>query len=123
MAAQSGPGVDEFAPLDFVGVAIWAIGFTFEVVADIQLALFRRDPSNKGKVLQTGLWRYSHHPNYFGEALIWWGVWVIASAAHGYRSVYGPVVITLVLLRVSEVSLLERNVKETEPGYVAYVPG
>ena len=101
-AAQGGSRPSHFAILDYVGAVIWAIGFLFEVVGVVQLVLFRRDPANKGKVLQTGLWRYTRHPNYFGEAVIWWGVWLIAAAAHGYWSVYGPVVITLLLLRVSE---------------------
>lgn len=120
-AAEGGDRVGEFVSLDVIGAVIWVIGFVFEVVGDFQLVAFRRDPTNKGKVLQTGLWRYSRHPNYFGEALIWWGMWFIAAAAHGYWSVYGPVLITLLLLRVSGVTLLEKSLKETKPGYVEYV--
>jgi steroid 5-alpha reductase family enzyme len=120
-ASQAGAKPSHFAILDYVGAAIWAVGFLFEVVGDVQLVLFRRDPANKGKVLQTGLWRYTRHPNYFGEVLIWWGVWLIAAAAHGYWSVYGPVVITLLLLRVSGVTLLEKSLKESKPGYAEYV--
>jgi steroid 5-alpha reductase family enzyme len=120
-AAQGGAEPTHFTALDFVGVAVWIVGFLFEVVGDAQLALFRRNPANKGKVLRTGLWRYTRHPNYFGEAVIWWGVWLIAAAAHGYWSVYGPVVLTLLLLRVSGVTLLEKSLKESKPGYAEYV--
>jgi steroid 5-alpha reductase family enzyme len=120
-AAQGGAEPLHFSILDYAGVVVWAIGFLFEVVGDAQLALFRRDPANKGTVLQTGLWRYTRHPNYFGEAIIWWGIWLIAAGAHGYWSVYGPVVITLLLLRVSGVTLLEKSLKESKPGYADYV--
>jgi steroid 5-alpha reductase family enzyme len=107
--------------LDYVGIAVWLFGLAWEVTGDTQLALFKRDPANKGKVMQTGAWRYTRHPNYFGEAVLWWGVWLVAAAAHGYWSVYGPVLITLLLLRVSGVALLEKGLKESKPGYADYV--
>ena len=71
--------------------------------------------------MQTGAWRYTRHPNYFGEAVLWWGVWLVAASAHGYWSAYGPVLITLLLLRVSGVTLLEKGLKESKPGYAEYV--
>jgi steroid 5-alpha reductase family enzyme len=120
-AAESGAVAAGFTAFDFVGLAVWVTGFVFEVVGDAQLALFRRDPSNKGRVLDTGLWRYTRHPNYFGEALAWWGIWLVAAGAHGYWSVYGPVVITVLLLRVSGVTLLEKGLRESRPGYADYV--
>jgi steroid 5-alpha reductase family enzyme len=110
-----------FTPLDYVGMAVWLFGFAWEVVGDAQLALFRRDPANKGKVMQKGAWRYTRHPNYFGDAVQWWGVWLVAAAAEAYWSVYGPVVITFLLLRVSGVTLLERGLTETRPGYREYI--
>jgi steroid 5-alpha reductase family enzyme len=107
--------------LDYIGLTVWLVGFFFELTADTQLALFKRKPENRGKLLDTGVWRYSRHPNYFGEALIWWGIWLIACAARGYWAVYGPVLITLLLLRVSGVTLLEKSLKESKPGYAEYV--
>jgi steroid 5-alpha reductase family enzyme len=120
-AAEGGAEPARLVALDYVGLGVWAIGFFFEVTADTQLALFKRRPENRGKVLANGVWRYSRHPNYFGEALIWWGIWLIAAAAHGYWSVYGPVIITVLLLRVSGVTMLEKSLKETKPGYADYV--
>jgi steroid 5-alpha reductase family enzyme len=120
-AAEGGAQPARLTVLDYIGLAVWVIGFAFEVTADTQLALFKRRPENKGKVMDRGVWRYSRHPNYFGEALIWWGIWLIAAAAHGYWSVYGPVVITLFLLRVSGVTLLEKNLKQSKPGYEEYI--
>ena len=120
-AAEGGALPDRLTVLDYVGLAVWLVGFFFEVAGDTQLALFKRRPENKGKVLDGGVWRYTRHPNYFGEAVMWWGIWLIAAAAHGYWSVYGPVIITLLLLRVSGVTLLEKSLKESKPGYADYV--
>lgn len=96
--------------LDLLGGLMWLKGFLFEAVGDRQLAAFRRDPANRGKLIASGLWRYSRHPNYFGEALQWWGVAVIAlSAPRGGLGLLGPAVITGLLLFVSGVPLLERK--------------
>lgn len=119
--AMAAGSTSSFNGLDFVGAAVWLFGLLWEVVGDIQLALFKRDPSNKGKVLEKGAWRYTRHPNYFGEAVLWWGVWLVAAAAGGYWSAYGPVLITVLLLRVSGVTLLEKNLGESKPGYREYV--
>ena len=100
---------------------MWVFGFAWEVTGDTQLALFKRDPANRGKVMQTGAWRYTRHPNYFGEAVLWWGIWLVAAAAHSYWAAYGPVLITLLLLRVSGVTLLEKNLSTSKPGYREYV--
>jgi steroid 5-alpha reductase family enzyme len=118
--AMAGRPAGGFNALDYVGIAVWLFGFSWEVTGDTQLALFKRNPANKGKVMQTGAWRYTRHPNYFGETVLWWGVWLIAAGAHGYWSVYGPVLITLLLLRVSGVTLLEKNLKQSKPGYADY---
>jgi steroid 5-alpha reductase family enzyme len=108
--------------LDIAGAVVWAIGFLFETVGDWQLYLFKRDPANQGKVLRRGLWAYTRHPNYFGETLMWWGIFLIALATpYGYWSAYGPLVITFLLLRVSGVTLLERNLVDTKPEYRQYM--
>lgn len=96
--------------LDFLGALIWLKGFLFEVIGDRQLAAFRKDPANRGELIGSGLWRFSRHPNYFGEALGWWGIAVIAlSAPRGWLGLAGPIVITFLLLFVSGVPLLEKK--------------
>ncbi len=96
--------------LDLAGIILWTTGFLFELVADWQMWRFKRKPLNKGKVLQTGLWRYSRHPNYFGEVLVWWGIFVISiSAGNWYISIISPVMTTFLLLKVSGVTLLEKK--------------
>lgn len=107
--------------IEWVGIAIWGIGMVFETVGDIQLAMFKAKPENKGKVLNTGLWRYTRHPNYFGNFMIWWGIFVVALAAGGWWSIIGPVVMTVLLMRVSGASLLERSLKQTKPEYAEYI--
>ncbi|MDH3217513.1 MAG: DUF1295 domain-containing protein [Candidatus Krumholzibacteria bacterium] len=107
--------------LDYVGILLWAFGMAFETVSDFQLARFKADPANRGKVLDTGLWRYTRHPNYFGEACIWWGFFIMAVAAGGWWSIVSPILMTVMLLKVSGVSLLERDIDERRPGYREYV--
>jgi steroid 5-alpha reductase family enzyme len=121
VAAQISGTPGRLAFLDLVGVLIWAIGFFFEAVADWQLVRFKADPANKGKLLTNGVWRYSRHPNYFGDAAQWWGFYLIAAAAGGYWTVFSPVLMTTLLVRVSGVALLEKTLKETKPGYREYV--
>lgn len=106
--------------LDVVGVALWLIGMFFEVVGDFQLARFRAEPSNAGRVLDTGLWRFTRHPNYFGEFLVWWGYFTVALAAGGWWTLLSPLVMSALLLRVSGVTLLERDIGERRPGYASY---
>ena len=92
------------------GAIVWLMGFTFESVGDAQLASFRSDPANKGHIITTGLWRYSRHPNYFGEVVQWWGIWLIAlGAPWGWLGVIGPTAITLLILFVSGVPMLEQH--------------
>lgn len=99
--------------LDLVGLMIWVIGFIFEAVGDAQLARFIRTKENAGKVLDTGLWRYSRHPNYFGEVTQWWGIWVIAlSAPLTFWSIIGPLTITFLILKVSGIPMLEKRMSE-----------
>jgi len=107
---------------DIVGLLIWTVGFLFEAVGDWQLSRFKADPSNRGRVMDRGLWAYTRHPNYFGESLIWWGIFVISLA--DVRNVWGvvsPLLITFLLLKVSGVTLLEKTILETRPEYRAYI--
>lgn len=102
------------------GLAIWLIGFLFESIGDSQLRRFKADPANKGVLITTGLWRYTRHPNYFGEATMWWGLFLIAlSAGLPWYTVISPLTITLLLLFVSGVPLLERKYKG-RPDFEAY---
>ncbi len=107
--------------LDFIGVVIWIIGFTFEAGGDIQLARFKADLANKDKVLDTGFWHYTRHPNYFGDAAVWFGYGLICLAAGSYWPVLGSVLMTALVIKVSGVALLEKTLKTTKPGYQEYV--
>ena len=109
-----------FGLLEFIGLAVWLKGFFFEAVGDKQLADFLRVPENRGKVLQTGLWRYTRHPNYFGEATMWWGLFVIGlSVQNGIFGIISPLVITNLLLFVSGVPMLEKKMMDN-PAFVEY---
>lgn len=121
LAAQHSPSPDRLTWLDFVALAVWLLGFFFEAVGDFQLASFKAKPENKGKVLRKGVWRYTRHPNYFGDAAQWWGYFLFALAAGAYWTVFSPLIMTVLLMRVSGVTLLERTLKETKPGYKEYV--
>jgi steroid 5-alpha reductase family enzyme len=107
--------------LDGVGVLAWIAGFTCEAVADAQLARFRANPSSRGTVLDTGLWRYSRHPNYFGDALLWWGIGLLGAAAGAWAALVGPLLMNVLIVRVSGVSLLEKDIGDRRPGYREYV--
>lgn len=107
--------------LDAVAILLIAAGIAFEAVADWQLSRFKRAPQSRGKVLETGLWRYSRHPNYFGECCVWWGFGLLAFATGAWWSFVSPILMTILLLRVSGVHLLERDIAERRPQYVQYV--
>jgi steroid 5-alpha reductase family enzyme len=107
--------------LDLIGAVVFLTGIVLEAVADRQLKAFKADPPIEGQVLDSGLWRYSRHPNYFGNAVLWWGAYLIAVAAGGAWTVFGPVLMTFLLLKVSGVTLLERGMAERRPGYADYV--
>jgi steroid 5-alpha reductase family enzyme len=119
-AAQAATAPDALTWVDGLGVVLWLVGFSFEVVGDWQLRRFKGDPDNKGRVMDRGLWRYTRHPNYFGDAALWWGLGVIALSARGWWSLAGPLVMTVLLLRVSGVPLLERRMQRTRPDYEEY---
>ena len=108
--------------LDYAGLVVFAFGFLFEAIGDEQLRRFKADPANKGRVMNTGLWRYTRHPNYFGEAVLWWGLGLIGAATPlGWIGLVGPAIITFLLLRVSGVAMLEKTLKTTKPGYADYI--
>lgn len=98
---------------DVVGVLVWIVGFYFESQGDKQLKNFIKNPDNKGKILNTGLWKYTRHPNYFGEVTQWWGLWIIAlSVPHGWIGIIGPLTITTLILKVSGIPLLEKSMAQ-----------
>lgn len=108
--------------LAVAGVAAWAIGFAFETIGDWQLARFRANPASKGKVLDTGLWRYTRHPNYFGDFMVWWGIFLVAAeSGAGAWGFIGPVLMTVLLVKVSGAGLLEKDIEQRRPGYADYV--
>jgi steroid 5-alpha reductase family enzyme len=108
-------------PLDGLGVALWAVGVFFEAVGDWQLAQFKADPANAGRVMDSGLWRYTRHPNYFGDFCVWWGLYLVALSAGAWWSIIGPLIMSFLLLRFSGVRLLERDIGERRPAYAEYV--
>lgn len=106
--------------LDLVGVLVWLTGFYFESVGDAQLARFIKDPANAGKLMQSGLWAYTRHPNYFGEVTQWWGIWLIAlSVPNGAWAIIGPLTITYLILKVSGIPMLEKKMSE-HPDFAEY---
>ena len=109
-------------PLDLLGVAVWLVGLAFEAVSDRQLRDFLADPKNRGKVMDRGLWRYSRHPNYFGDSLIWWGIFLVAAATPwGWATVFSPLLMTFFLLKVSGVPMLEAALARRRDGYREYM--
>ena len=114
----------EIGLIGMAGFALWLTGMVFETVGDAQLKAFRADPANKGKVLDTGLWRYTRHPNYFGDCCVWWGIWLVATGAGpliALASLPGPLFLTFTLTRWSGKPLLEKGLAKTRPGYADYV--
>ena len=108
--------------LDALGVLFFSAGFMLESIADSQLAAFKRDGANRGKVMDKGLWAWSRHPNYFGNTLIWWGLFIIAASdTANLWTVLGPVLMTWLILRISGVTLLEHGLRQSRPGYEAYM--
>ena len=104
----------------WLGVAVWVVGVFFEAVGDAQMERFRRDPANKGKVIDVGLWRYTRHPNYFGDACVWWGIFLVAAGSWpGVLTVPAPVVMTLLLTKGSGARILERHMS-ARPGWAEY---
>ena len=119
---QFGPQAAQIGLIGWIGIALAVAGIAFETIGDAQLTRFREDPTSKGKVLDTGLWRYTRHPNYFGDVLTWWGIWLVAAeSGPGRWAIIGPIVITYLLTRVSGVPMLEHGLKKRRPDYEDYV--
>lgn len=121
---QAGSALGATRPLglqDLAGVVVFTVGLGFEAVGDAQLARFLSNPASRGRVMETGLWRYTRHPNYFGDALLWWGLGLIGAATGAWWCLAGPAFMTWLLVRVSGVSLLEKDIAGRRPEYVAYV--
>jgi steroid 5-alpha reductase family enzyme len=115
-------GAKPLSPVAWLGAGLALVGIAFESLGDLQLVAFKANPANAGKVLQSGLWRYTRHPNYFGDACVWWGLWVIAvDAGVGLWSMPGPILITVLLTRWSGVPTVEGNMRRKRPDYEAYV--
>ena len=117
-------GARPLGVLDAPGPALAAFGIVFEAIGDAQMARFKADPANRGQVMDRGLWRYTRHPNYFGETCVWWGFWLVALAGAGPAgawSMVSPLLMTVLLLKVSGVSLLERDIVERRPAYRDYI--
>ena len=106
--------------LDMAGAALAAFGIAFEATADAQLAAFKAQPASAGQVMDRGLWRYTRHPNYFGEFCVAWGLWLVALAAGAWWTVFAPLLMSVLLLRVSGVALLEKDIGERRPAYRDY---
>ncbi|WCM87237.1 DUF1295 domain-containing protein [Acidovorax sp. NCPPB 3576] len=110
--------------IDWIGMALAVFGIVFEAVGDAQMARFKSDPAHAGQVMDRGLWRFTRHPNYFGEACVWWGIWLLAVGATGWAGVWtvvSPLLMTVLLLRVSGVALLEKDIAERRPAYRDYM--
>jgi steroid 5-alpha reductase family enzyme len=119
LAAASGN-----APLglfDVAGVLLWTVGMVFEAGGDWQLARFKANPAHAGQVFDRGLWRYTRHPNYFGDFCVWWGFYALALGAGGWWSLAGPLLMSVLLLKVSGVALLEKDIGERRPAYADYI--
>jgi steroid 5-alpha reductase family enzyme len=111
----------DWGTFDVLAVTLWTVGMTFEGIGDWQLSRFKADPENRGKVMDRGLWRYTRHPNYFGECLIWWGFFLFALPAGAWWTVVGPLLLTYMLLKFSGVTLMEQTIVERRPTYRAYI--
>ena len=117
-------GTRAFGALDAAGVAVALVGFLFEAIGDAQMAAFKADPAHKGQVMDRGLWRTTRHPNYFGEACFWWGIWLLAVGAGGIAAIWtvlSPLLMTVLLLKVSGVAMLEKDIAERRPAYRDYI--
>lgn len=113
----AGPQLNAF---DLTGVSVWCIGLLFEAVGDWQLAMFKANPANADRVMDRGLWRYTRHPNYFGDFCVWWGLYLISISAGGWWTIGSPLLMSVLLMKVSGVTLLESTISERRPAYAAY---
>ncbi|MDJ0868476.1 MAG: DUF1295 domain-containing protein [Myxococcota bacterium] len=121
VVAQAGGGPASLGFFEALGICVWTLGMVFETVGDLQLARFRANPANAGQVMDGGLWRYTRHPNYFGDFCVWWGIFLAALPTPcAWLTVASPLLMSVLLLRVSGVALLERSIGRRRPGYEEY---
>lgn len=121
LGVQSSMTKGDLTLLDYAGIAVWLIGFAFEAGGDFQLARFKSNTANKGKVLNTGFWKYTRHPNYFGDSAVWWAYAIFSIAAGSYWQIVGAVIMTVLIIKISGVALLEKTLNTTKPEYEEYV--
>jgi steroid 5-alpha reductase family enzyme len=121
LGANMGSHSENLTWLDYLGIMVWVVGFVFEAGGDFQLYRFKRNPENKGKVLDTGFWKYTRHPNYFGDSAVWWAYAIFSIAAGSYWQIVGSVLMTLLIIKVSGVALLEKSLNTTKPQYAEYI--
>jgi steroid 5-alpha reductase family enzyme len=114
------PGIFALTAIS-LGACIWLVGLLFETIGDWQLAQFKAKPDNRGKVLESGLWRYTRHPNYFGDFCIWWGIYIVSLASGVVWTIFAPLLMSVLLLKVSGVSLLEKDISDRRPDYQQYI--
>lgn len=117
--------IEQWNPFSFIGIALFVLGFSFESIADLQMYLFKSKPENKGRICMSGLWAFSRHPNYFGECILWWGIYAMCIAYHvGFFFIYAPALLTFLLVRISGVTLLESKYKDNTEyqEYIRRVP-
>jgi steroid 5-alpha reductase family enzyme len=111
---------EDFSTLDILGIILWSIGITFETVGDWQLAKFNANPANENLVMDRGLWRYTRHPNYFGDFCVWWGIYFIAIDGGALWTIASPILMSILLIKISGVTLLESTITERRPDYIEY---
>lgn len=121
LGVQSSMTKGDLNLLDYIGIVVWLIGFAFESGGDFQLACFKSNTANKGKVLNTGFWKYTRHPNYFGDSAVWWAYAIFSIAAGSYWQIIGSVIMTVLIIKISGVALLEKTLNTTKPEYEEYV--
>ena len=114
---------NELNSIDYLALLCWSIGFLFESVGDYQLTKFKKNPANKGTILKTGLWRYTRHPNYFGDALFWWGIWCVSVtiSLKALIVIFARALMTFLIVKISGADLLEKSLVKNRPGYQDYM--
>lgn len=121
LGIHSNNNVNAINLLDYIAIVFWLVGFLFETIGDYQLAKFKSNLNNKGNVLNSGLWRFTRHPNYFGDATVWFAYALFSIAAGSYWFIIGPIIMVFLIIKVSGVALLEDTLKETKPKYKEYI--
>lgn len=115
-------GNDSIGVVSWVGVVVFLVGLAFETIGDAQLTKFKADPDSRGQVMDKGLWHYTRHPNYFGDSVVWWGLWLVAVGSGGaWWTLIGPALMTFMLVKVSGVAMTEADISKRRPGYAEYI--